>query len=207
MADKELLDLNGGVGLTSGEVAAAQGLYVVDADGNSRFVSFANLKTAINTDPTVVPSSEPWRGVTLRRTSDLTGVATGTSVAWQAAVRDTDSFWTAGSATRITIPAGITKVRLFGSIEFEALGTAGSVGAFPLKNGSAFAAPDMYASEHARSGTTGFTANRSAFFTSILDVTAGNYFELQAAFNMAGQDQVLAHVRTWFELEVVEASA
>src|SRR5688500_15940146 len=110
-----------------------------------------------------------WQGATLRRTSNLAGLTTGAAIAWSSAIRDTDSFWSAGAPTRITIPPGVAKVRLSGSLAFEALTVAGSVAAIPLKNGLVFAAPDMYASPFPRQGTTGFSSGNSGLlFTSVL---------------------------------------
>ncbi len=185
-------------------------MYVVDADGspegNSRKITLDDLKTFVNTDPTIVPSSEPWRGALLRLSANLTGLATDAVITWNTVVSDTDSFWSAGAPTRLTIPAGITKVRLHAGIAHEALATAGSVSAFFKKGGSFMGSPNMYSSSLSRQGTTGFTTNLSEARSVVLDVVAGNYFEVATVFSMAGQDQVLASVNTFFELEVIEAS-
>jgi hypothetical protein len=61
----------------------------------------------------------PFRGALLRRSTDFSVGATGTYVAvsWQSAAYDSDGFWDAGQPTRLTVPAGVTKVRLVGNIE------------------------------------------------------------------------------------------
>lgn len=207
MADKTLFDLPP---LESPGLSGDMILYLVDADespaGDSRKVTLAELKTFINTDPTVVPSSVPWRGARVYLTSNDTGISTGYIIPWDAEAEDTDGFWSIGAPTRLTIPAGITKVRLRWSVRFEGLGAAGSVAASLRKNGVSLAQPDHYTFNSYRQDTTGFTSNRSPGWTSTIDVAQNDYFEVAAEFSMTGQDQVLADVATFFEIEVIEAS-
>lgn len=200
MADQELASLPA-AGTLDGTVL----LYIVDQDGNSRKVTLADLKTFINTDPTVITSADPWRGAKAYRTSDLTSVTTAQTIVWQAASPNTDSIWSAGAPTRLTVPTGVTKVRLFWALEYEALATAGSVGAALRKNGAALVQPDAYGGHTTRAGTTGFNNNLVLGFSCLLAVTAGDYFELQTSISMTGQDVVQATNRTWFEMEIVEA--
>lgn len=207
MANKQLYELTdiGSPGL-SGDMI----MYLVDADGSpegdSRKVTLDELKTFINTDPTVVPSSVPWRGARVYRTTNLTGIPTGTAITWQASAIDTESIWSVGAPTRLTVPTGVTKVRLFGGAQFETGGTAGTVGLSINKGGSAMGAPNHYGRDTFRSGTTGFTTNRAHIFTSVLEVTAGQYFELLAQISMTGIDEVLASEATFFEMEILEAT-
>ena len=201
MADKDLTALS-----SVGALGGTELFYVVDADGNSRKLTLADLKTFINTDPTVVPSSQPWRGCRAYRTSNTTGVTTGSAISWNASTLDTDSIWSSGAASRLTVPSGVTKVRLFWSVAYEALLTAGSVFARPQKNGAAFGTTEHYGSDIGRQGTTGFNDNTSHGFSGVLSVVGGDYFELLAIFSMTGQDQIISERRTWFEMEIIEAS-
>lgn len=202
MASSELLDLNGGVGLTSTEVASAQGLYVVDATGNSRFVSFANLKTAINTSPTVIPSSYPYRGASLSRSSNLS-IANNTSVnvSWSAAGRDTDSFWSAGAPTRLTIPSGVTKVQIGLGFRFASAATGVRIGSM-LKNGAAF----QGAGRVSLNAVTTADEYGAVIWSDVIDVVATDYFELSVFQTSGGALNLLTHVQTWAALKVIEVA-
>lgn len=201
MASSELMDLNGGVGLTSTEVASAQGLYVVDATGNSRFVSFANLKTAINTDPTIVPSSEPWRGARAVRTATLS-ITSGAeaNITWQSTDLDTDSIWSAGAPTRVTVPAGVTKVRVTGGVRWASSSVGTSRMAGIVKNGATI--PGNSFSGGAPSGTS---AGHS-LDTGVIAVTAGDYFELRVFHNVGAALNVVNDAATFLCLDIVEAT-
>lgn len=204
MANSELFDLNGGVGLDSTELDATMGIYLVDPANGSRFVTLDELKTWINTDPTIVPSSEPWRGCRAYRTSDATSVASGAEIAWQAAAIDTDSIWSGGAPTRLTVPTGVTKIRLRWGVQMEALATAGQLISRVLKNTSGLSLSESCTLIAPRQSNTGFTNNYSGGYSGVLSVTAGDYFELEVVFSMTSQDQVLATNATYFELEIVE---
>jgi hypothetical protein len=201
MPDKSIPELTAQSGLDGTEQ-----FHIVDASGNSRRLTMADLKVFVNTDPSIVPSSQPFRGARAYRTTDATGVASGTAIVWQAEAYDTDGFWSVGAPTRITIPAGVTKVRLFWSVDYEVLTSAGTVGSFVRKNGTTLTAPDALGSSDARSGTIGANSNRSIGFTGVCSVASADYFELFASFDMANQDQVRAGSRSFFEIEVLEAT-
>ena len=207
MADKPLSGLPL---LTSAELTADMLVYLAIPVGtdqyDSRATTLGDLKTFVNTDPTVVPSSVPWRGCRVRLTSDDTGVVTDSAISWDAASPNTDSIWAIGTPTRLTVPAGVTKVRLIWGLDYEPLSVVGSVNGYLRKNGSSLAAPDAAARPNWRSGTTGFTTNTHMGISGAISVTAGDYFELVTSFSMAGQDQIIANTRTFLELEVLEAS-
>jgi hypothetical protein len=201
MASSELLDLNGGVGLTSGEVASAQGLYVVDASGNSRFVSFANLKTAINTDPTVVPASEPLIGARALLTGTVTPPNTSeNAIAWQSVSTtgfDTNSFWSAGAPTRFTIPAGVTKVMLFAGLRATG-GSAVSISLAIRKGGTTQIATN--------SMDSGFVNQTLTSASGPLIVAAGDYFEATYVFSSVTSKAIQNEERTFFSIVALEAS-
>lgn len=70
------------------------------------------------------PVGRQFRGVLLKRTTQGSNVFTHdteTIAPWEVAVIDTDGFWLAGAPTLITIPAGITRVRLTSAITFNNL--------------------------------------------------------------------------------------
>ena len=195
MADKELSGLNEASAIAGGK------LYIVDADGNSRWIGVADLKTFINTDPTIVPSSVPWRGARVRLTSNLTHNSSGNflTASWASASVDTDDIWSAGAPTRLTVPAGVTKVRLSATIVF-ATNATGVRQISVNKNGDI---PE---------GGLGLTTTASnigqllSATSSVMDVEAGDYFELRVYQNSGGSLNITNENRTWFQMEIVEAA-
>ncbi len=203
MSDKELMDLNGGVGLTAGEVSDALGLYVVDADGNSRFVSFANLKAAINTSPTVLPASQPWRGARVGRNTDLTGLTFPYVISWNNEFEDTNNFWSSGAPTRFTVPSGVSRVRLSGSLTFESVAEAGTLFVNFLKNGNSMTGCTAWSP---RQNPVGFINNNALGFTWADPCVPGDYYEFRVnKSGLASVDQILSSFNTWFQIEVVES--
>lgn len=192
MANRTIPELTG-----AGALAGTDVVHIVDGDGNSRKMTLAALKTFINTDPTVVPASEPWLGARVKRTSDL-ALTNGalTPITWQAEDVDTSSFWTVGAPTRITIPVGVAKVRLTGSVRFST-GTTGIRQIILTKNGAAFAGEGS-----ARDISSESTQDMQVM-SAVVDVTAGDYFEMSALVG-ASSISVAATDRTWFQIEVIE---
>lgn len=187
--------------LPAGAVTNDALLYIVDGDGNSRRLTGEQLKTFINTNPSVVPSSNPWRGATVKRTSDLpVSNLVETPIPWQATTEDTDSIWSAGNPTRLTVPAGVTRVRLSGSIQYEA-STSGVRFLLISKNGSDFEGRvrDVIGS----SGTTGIALGMSAS-TADVAVSPGDYFELRAYHNGSSSLDLISGTALWFSMAVVE---
>lgn len=86
----------------------------------------------------VAIESAAFRGALVRITADEP-VADSTDVAipWDDTVYDTDSFWSAGTPTRLTVPAGVTKVRLKDDIDWT-FGGSGYRHVWVHKNGSPF---------------------------------------------------------------------
>jgi hypothetical protein len=196
MADKELGDLT-----AAGTLGGTETLYIVDVDGNSRKLALSDLKTFVNTDPSVVPSSEPWRGGRVARTSDLSiSNNAATAVTWQSASIDTDTVWSSGTPTRLTVPIGVTKVHLRYGGRWAA-NTTGVRQIYMTKNGANFAgAGAMFMN-------AGSNLNHQLNVTSgVISVSAGDYFEAGAFQNSGGSLSLVAHETTWFEMEIVEAS-
>jgi hypothetical protein len=70
-----------------------------------------------------------FRGALVQLTADeAVAASTDAAIPWDAIVYDTDAFWSAGNPTRLTVPAGVSKVRLKGNIDwtFGAQATATS---------------------------------------------------------------------------------
>lgn len=108
----------------------------------------------------------------MRRISVFTRAASSIHVPWQTATYDTDGFWDAGNPTRFSIPTGITKIRLMGSLALQASTVSGSVFLSFEKNGAGDVIGCVVATF--RQGSTGFTNNDFATFTAVLPVIAGD---------------------------------
>jgi hypothetical protein len=193
--------------LTPGVLSGNSVLHFVDGAGDSRKTTLAALKSWINTNPTIVPSSVPHRGCLLKRTSTLS-IANEDIISWQTAAYDTDAMWAAGSPTRITIGPDITKVKFFGGVQVATNSAAGSISLNLVKNG---VVQDVAAVGRTvwRSGETGITANRNALWTPAIPVAENDYLELQFFANgLGGSPWTLSFdANVFFACEIVEAIA
>jgi hypothetical protein len=150
----------------------------------------------------------PFRGALLRRTDDATSLSFPWIAAWQTAVYDTDSFWSAGAPTRLTVPAGVTRVRLHGSVRLPDAASVGAINLQFLRNGAApsaaFPGTAMWA---VRVGGTGFTDNAAFLISPVLAVAPGDWFELRVNRTGLGTPTtVLADAATFMAMEVIEVS-
>jgi hypothetical protein len=110
---------------------------------------------------------------------------------------DTDGFFSAAAPTRLTIPSHLrnARVKLKASLSIAGDATANEVSIQTVKNGVAFNGGALFTSIFAYGA---FVNLESAPVT----VSAGDYFELQAAMNLSRQiNGGLA--QAWFSIEVV----
>lgn len=145
-------------------------------------------------------SAPSFKGAQLKLTGNKTYNAGATSaVAWDASVRDSEGFWNSAAPTRLTVPAGVTKVRVGINIKWEY--TTGRRDFMVLKNGVEFAGmPFMQSREDTGAYESGYNG-----ISAVIDVVAGDYFE---AYIYKDSSQVIqAAAQTWFAIEVVEAVA
>lgn len=140
----------------------------------------------------------PFRGALLRRTANYTVSTTGAYVAipWQSAVYDTDAFWSAGQPTRLTVPAGVTKVRLTANIEWQTSPTSQLVEV--RKNGASVVGGGSFIVR----GDSGYTNQMRNVVSAVIPVVAGDWFDLAVYIGTAGELRSLE--RTWFAIEAVE---
>jgi len=100
---------------------------------------------------------------------------------------------TEGDPTRLTVPTGVSKVRLKGNIDWT---FGGHWHVWIHKNGALF----FGAAKESDEGDAGVQSIGSA----VVDVTPGDYFELVARQTSASPKNVAADELTWFAIEVVE---
>ena len=140
----------------------------------------------------------PFRGALLRRTTNFSISTTGTYVAipWESASYDSDAFWDAGQPTRLTVPGGVTKVRLLGNLEWQTSPTNQLVEI--RKNGSTVLGGGAVIMR----GDSGYSNQMRNLTSAVIPVSTGDWFELAVYVGTAGALQSLE--RTWLAIEVVE---
>ncbi len=145
--------------------------------------------------PKLSSSSITFRGALVNRSTGQSIPSDAwTALSWNAASYNTSSFWSAGSPTRLTVPAGVTKVRLTAGLDFY--------NSFPelivsqiWKNGLAGAGLPMVRG-------TGNGGGGLSLSSAVLNVSSGDYFTLNVyQANASAQN---THTSTWFAIEAVE---
>lgn len=149
--------------------------------------------------------SKAHRGCVLRLTSNVVlPDPSSTVIGWGAEDFDTDDFHdNVTNNSRITIPAGITKVKLSYAFYANDIDSGGWSQAYIRKNGEAepgrgFSSEDM--STDSTGGNQGFLVS-----TPVLEVVAGDYFEVFHEVNTGGGTLTInTGNATYFTCEVVE---
>lgn len=106
----------------------------------------------------------------MKRTTDQSiPDATVTAVAWQAAQFDDGAMWSAGDPTRLTVPAGVSKVRLTASLRWTKQAT-GDREAILYANGARMTTGGTFSRVDAGS-VAGWAVQH--LLTGVLEVTPG----------------------------------
>lgn len=131
--------------------------------------------------------------------------STATALTWGSAQYNNHTMWAIGNPTRLTVPAGVTYVKLHGNVRYESV-TSNNAGFdfFLRKNGSSsfYGVPRTLSVGGANA--TNYEQNLS---TGILNVTPGDYFELFVNQGTAGAlntDYTANPYATWFSMEIVQ---
>lgn len=189
-------------GLPDASALTGAELFALTQGGVSKKVSGSVLATLMSAAAPTQNWAVPFRGALAKRTSDLTGIVWAVMIPWQDTYYDTDGFWSVGNPSRLTIPAGVTKVRLIGSSALELSGAAGSVYCNIYKNGAAA----VCGVSSPRNYTDGYSNNDVFTISPVVDVVEGDYFELRVNCTISGVDQIAVDEQTFFGIEVVEVS-
>lgn len=143
------------------------------------------------------------RGALVYRNA-ATGVQTITSGSYQALQLDAEIYDTDGfhdnstNNTRLTIPAGVSKVRLKGCMQPNAM-TSGICYIKTQKNGA-----DYTGQGFVRVISDGF-GSPVVLSTAVIDVVEGDYFEFLIYQNSGSDKEITAtSINNWFSIEVVE---
>ncbi len=141
------------------------------------------------------------RGARVHMTSQQTiNNNTVTTLTWGATDFDTNVFWSAGSPTVFTVPAGVSQVRIYTSVGWVA-------GAFRrdisvIKNGGSFAGT-VHSQFITATGAPSIEGIISEV-TGTITVSAGDTFAVQAFQNSGVGQKVDNQDYTWFEIEVLQ---
>jgi hypothetical protein len=143
--------------------------------------------------PGVIPVS--FQGARVERTSAQT-LAAGvlTTLVWQTPVIDTAAFFSASSATRLTVPPGVAKLR----IEAGLITNSATAGLYSIRVGK----NGVFTLAGSRASTDGL--GRLSLSTGPINVVPGDFFEVQAVCTTA--HTALAEPGTFLSAEVLEAA-
>ena len=133
-------------------------------------------------------------GALVSRTSN-TGSQTASqfnTIVWQRTEYEKGEWWTSSAATRFTVPSGIGRIQIVGSIRAHASGS-GEMALRVIKNGN-FAVGTGQASGAISSAVAG----QITVTTAVLEVSSGDYFELQAFGTVA---YTIQSDRSFFSIE------
>lgn len=181
MADEQISGLTAASALDGSEK-----LHVVQG-GNSRETSTLDI------------ANTRFRGALIKKASDLTGqnMTTLTALTWDTEVYDVGNWFAIGNPTRLTVPAGVTKVRVSGQIALASITADMWVAMAVNKNNAVF---DGYARQVSEVGSTTPGLN---IHSAVVAVTAGDYFELKVQLETDTTVDITA-AGSWFAIEAVQ---
>lgn len=186
MVDKKISELD-----PAGPLTGVEELAVVQGVGPD------TVKTTVQK---VIEAGLAFKGALVEKsTAQSIPTAVSTAVSWDAETLDIGGFWTAGQPTRLTIPSGISKVRLSSNVEW-ANNSTGRRDISITKNGTT-----LYPGVGQR---TKNAVNESwdTVNTGVISVITGDYFEVIVYQNSGSSLDVGGDVfsSSWFQIEVVE---
>ena len=135
--------------------------------------------------------------VLLALSSDQTIGTSLVHVDWEAETYDEGGFWDVGAPSRITIPGGVSLVRFFAGLRFEAGVASSHMFCNIDKNGGSFIGGG--ALEPEAMATTSTT--RLAIASAPVAVVEGDYFEVQTRGSTS--IDILADPQSYFGMEVL----
>lgn len=142
-----------------------------------------------------------FRGALIYKGSDQTAAnfTTLTAMTFDSESYDTEGFHdTVSNTSRLTVPAGVTKVRLTGHARVSSHTANKYTSLFISKNGSY-----SYVGQVGQVMYSDLTVVEVAVTSPVLDVTAGDYFELGLEIE-TDTSVTVEGTRTWFAMEVIQ---
>lgn len=124
-------------------------------------------------------------------------------VNWDAETYDTSGIWEIASPSKLTVPAGVTKIRLRANVSWASNAT-GIRKLNITKNGGNYQGQTLATQQAVP--TVGSTTDQLAV-SPVLSVVAGDYFELLAQQTSGGAlniGYIASGLSNWFAMEVVQ---
>lgn len=183
MADKKISDLTAATSVSDGDF-----LIIENSGGNSRKVDRANFR-------------QKHRGALVTKAADQTAAnyTAGAAVAWDLEDYDTDAIHdTVTNNTRLTVPSGVTKVRLSCNFSLSSL-TVNLWTRVVIQKGGTGAYVGVATQQVEVNAAIALFSCTSP----ILTVVAGNYFEVVLTVSTDTSITVEAN-ESWFAMEIVE---
>jgi hypothetical protein len=205
-ANGNLTKFSGATSITNGDLSGdvtTSGTLVTTL-ANTAVTPGSYTKASITVDSKgrlTAASTGAFRGALVKKSADQTTANyTGTAfVAWDAESYDTDTIHdTVTNNTRLTVPSGVTRVRIGAQIATSLVGSNDVLVLDIYKNNSG--TYDGYAT--IRSSTAN-TAPGIDIWSPVLTVTAGDYFEARFTVVTDTSITVLAN-GSWFAMEIIE---
>lgn len=135
----------------------------------------------------------PFKGAKVILTA-AEAISTSTDIPWDAVSYDVGTWWSSGAPTRLTIPAGVTRIRMYANIRTDDNSFILTLAI--IKNGSVWAEGPMTREDRQRT--------EQNLSSGPINVVEGDYFEIQAASSSA-QNAIVSN--TWFSIEAIETVA
>lgn len=142
-----------------------------------------------------------YRGARIRSTAIQNYTTTGVydDLRWAAVDYDTDGCWSASQPNRLTVPAGVTKIRLRAQLQVSSTDTISAQNEFRFRQGVAGTSSGNAAMTIPASG---YTNPPAGMVSDVLDVVEGDWFVVSyftsGSFSLGASDTI------WFALEIVE---
>lgn len=131
----------------------------------------------------------------------LTTINTGTNplsyIPFDSVLYDTNSIWSAANPTRLTVPAGVTRLRIVGSGSLNNAVTTDYFNFRVDKNRGGFQGQAINMFAGPANG-----APRAPLITPVLTVTPGDYFEV-AVFAGSTTSAIVNSNQTWLAMDIL----
>lgn len=186
MADKQIN------ALTAASALSTADLFVVEQGGNSRKATGTQVRTLART----------YRGALVTKAANQTtaNYTAAPAIAWDAEDHDTDSIHdNVTNNTRLSVPSGVTKVRVGACVEIASLTADLFVLLFIKKNGAT-----GYIGIPSQNAEIGATTENISCWSPVLTVVGGtDYFEAHLLIETDNSITVNKD-SSWFAMEIIE---
>jgi hypothetical protein len=142
-----------------------------------------------------------FRGALVTRAAQQSGANYSgvVAIAWDSEVYDTDGIHDpVTNNTRLTVPSGVTKVRLQANVDMTSVTASSDTVVFINKNGATFTGTPR------QRLNAGVTVPSHNIATAVVTVSAGDYFELVLFSADTSIDIRIADGASWFAMEIIE---